>query len=918
MKTTSKSMLAGAAMTALTLAPGAAFANGAKYNFDIPAQGLAQSLLDLSDRTGAPIVADGALVEGEQAPAIRGRMTPAEALKILLAPAGLTYERDRATIYRVVEPQPVIEIPDDASGAQIEKDEIIVTGTNIRTASHIRGAPTDSAPLFTYGSDDLDRSGYASADDFIQVQPSTFGPPSQISGFRVIPQFNDVGSFIGQRIVFNEPSFQQNSLAIHGFAPLQLTNSRRDIFALDELPVTAIDRFEVLADGASAIYGDTAVSGVINTIMRSEFDGAETTVRYGKITDSGAEEYLAAQTLGKVWGSGNALVTYEFLHRGDITFADRGFSPFLDPRISDAPTPLSIFPEDEQHRIYGTLSQSVTDRAEVFLEGLASIRKLTTTSTNSAFFPEGSEGFIQDTVRREKKYSIALGGRYQFGGDWLGEIKVTRSAAPMNHPFQDSTQWVATAKADGAVVELPGGAARLALGGEFRKSTSTAIDRNIYSSFGEAFIPVIGAGNRMTGIERLEISAAGRFDHYENSGGVTSPRASILWSPVKGLNLRGSYGRSFYAPIFNDSPLASNFAEARIFQTDIRCGPGFLCPALAPQTAPTIIVTSNNIDLPAARSTNWTFGADFTPAAVKGLTMSASYYDIEVTGRPFKPPFGFIPNLAEFFPSSHSRMLTPEFVDRITPIVERSAAQREAPFSDCVRFLGTPVPPTGGASAQPTFGGAPLFDGGCIRLSDAAATGNFAVIDTSLQPAARERTRGLDLSASYNFETAHGVFDLFAAANYVFTFERRLTEQTPTIDVVDSFGDPLDLRVRGGGAWRKGAFNASAIINYADGYSYETFVDTTGVTFPSFTGGTGVADVQLIPVKSMTTLDLFLAFDAGVAFNNRWLKGTTFSFSAINLTDERPQAIEGASLGFDDFNADPTGRFVAFQVTKTW
>ncbi|MEO1243251.1 MAG: TonB-dependent receptor [Pseudomonadota bacterium] len=917
MKTTSKSLLAGAAMVALTLAPGAAFANGAKYNFDIPAQELSQSLLDLSDRTGAPIVADGALVEGEQAPAIRGRMTPAEALKILLAPAGLTYERDRATIYRVIEPQPVIEIPGGASGAQIEKDEIIVTGTNIRTASHIRGAPTDSAPLFTYGSDDLDRSGYASADDFIQVQPSTFGPPSQISGFRVIPQFDDSGVFIGQRIVFNETSFQQNSLAIHGFAPLQLTNSRRDIFALDELPVTAIDRFEVLADGASAIYGDTAVSGVVNTIMRSEFDGAETTVRYGKITDSGAEEYLAAQTLGKIWGSGNALVTYEFLHRGDITFPDRGFVPANDPRLASSNIPISIFPEDQQHRIYGTFSQSVTDEAEVFLEGLASIRKFTENVSVGVFTPVERPPFME-SVTREKKYSITLGGRYQFGGDWLGEVKVTRSAAPNRlQSFPDSTQWVATAKADGAVMELPGGAARLALGGEFRKSTS-AVNRNIYSGFGEAFVPIIGAGNRMTGVERLEISAAGRFDHYENSGGVTSPRASILWSPVKGLNLRGSYGRSFYAPIFNDSPSASNFAEATILQTDIFCDTRITnCPSVVSTAAPTIVVASSNIDLPAARSTNWTFGADFTPAAVKGLTMSASYYDIEVTGRPFKPPFGFIPNLAELFPNSHSRTLTPEFIDHITPIIERSAAQFDAPFSDCVRFLGVPDQPFGG-SVQPMFGGAPLIDGRCIRLSDAIATGNFAVIDVSLQPAARERTRGLDLSASYNFETMHGVFDLFAAANYVFTFERRLTEQTPTLDVVDSFGDPLDLRVRGGGAWRKGAFNVSAIINYADDYAYETFVDTTGVVFPSFTGGTGVEDVQLVPVKSMTTLDLYLAFDAGVAFDNRWLKGTTFAVTAINLTDERPQEIPGAALGFDDFNADPTGRFVAFQVTKTW
>lgn len=905
MTTMSKSLLAGAAMIALTLAPGAAFANGAKYNFDIPAQGLSQSLLDLSDRTGAPIVADGALVEGEQAPAIRGRMTPAEALKILLAPAGLTYERDRATIYRVIEPQSVVEIPGGASGAQIEKDEIIVTGTNIRTASHIRGAPTDSAPLFTFSQDDIQQSGYRSAEEFIQVQPSSFGGPrSNPFQFAAVPVFDNTNTQIGARTILAEPSLLDNSVSIHGLSALTLVNGRRFLGDLASLPVTAIERVDVLADGASAIYGDGAVPGVVNAVLLDEFDGIRTTARYGFVEDSGAEEYLAGVTAGKVWDSGKAIATYEFLERTDLTFADRGYSSTSSPvfRRGMGAAPVSGFassllPGERRHRAHVRAEQSVTSQITLFAEGFASTNQDLVESGNFNNLPTVPSFTVNETTTSQ--YTTTLGANINLGDGWQSDLTVTRSA--LRNSFGRESLWLTQAKADGPVFYAPGGAVKLAVGGEFRiEAGDRFFERNVVSGFGETFVPLIGEPNRRAGLERLELSVAGRIDHYEKSGGVLSPRASLLWSPFEGLALRGTYGRSHQRPFFGET---NEIVGISLVDSPPPCG--VVPPCFSPAIKPVIFYFPGEVDLPAARSENLTAGADYSPAFLGGLTLSATYYDIEFKRQRTAPPTFIDPNLDELFPETNLRIVTQGFADRIAPIVATNAQQFGLPFDDCITTVLT--------TTLPMFTDIPIYDAGflrsCVRLSDIVASGDFSGLVRTEQATGRTRTRGLDASIAYETSSPVGDLNFFANANVVFTFQRQVSETAPAIETADTFSNPLDYRLRGGASWRLKGLSAAAIINHADDYTY--------TLEPG--GGFLIVEGQevVVPVAAATTLDLHFAYNTGESAGAKLLRNLEFSVSAINVTNEVPPALRGLS-GFDDFNADPTGRFVAFQVTKTW
>jgi iron complex outermembrane recepter protein len=90
---------------------------------------------------------------------------------------------------------------------------------------------------------------------------------------------------------------------------------------VNQLPTRGIERVEVLRDGASAIYGSDAVGGVINYVLRREFNGAEASMRYGFPEHGGGESVQGVFTFGSSFaeGRGRFFGTVEALYR-DATF----------------------------------------------------------------------------------------------------------------------------------------------------------------------------------------------------------------------------------------------------------------------------------------------------------------------------------------------------------------------------------------------------------------------------------------------------------------------------------------------------------------------------------------------------------------------------------------------------------------------
>lgn len=91
------------------------------------------------------------------------------------------------------------------------------------------------------------------------------------------------------------------------------------------LPSLGVERLDIVADGASAIYGSDAIAGVVNLIPRRTLDGFEAQVRYGMAEEGDFDEAVFGAAFGKVWGSGQFMIAGEYVDRSNLSGDDRDF-----------------------------------------------------------------------------------------------------------------------------------------------------------------------------------------------------------------------------------------------------------------------------------------------------------------------------------------------------------------------------------------------------------------------------------------------------------------------------------------------------------------------------------------------------------------------------------------------------------------
>ncbi len=194
-------------------------------------------------------------------------------------------------------------------------EEIVVTGT------HIKGQPPIGSQLMTLGHEEIIQTGRTSMTELLKV----------------VPQIQTIGTVEGARGARGQGGYgnlsagsQVNLRGLGSESTLALVNGRRiapsgagAFVDISQIPVSAIERVEVMPDGAAALYGSDAVGGVVNFVLRRNYEGAESTAHYG--VGDGFEEFTVAQTLGTRWGSGSAMLAYEHYDRSRLAARDRDY-----------------------------------------------------------------------------------------------------------------------------------------------------------------------------------------------------------------------------------------------------------------------------------------------------------------------------------------------------------------------------------------------------------------------------------------------------------------------------------------------------------------------------------------------------------------------------------------------------------------
>jgi outer membrane receptor protein involved in Fe transport len=193
------------------------------------------------------------------------------------------------------------------AGADTQKlDTITVTGSNIR-----RVDIETSNPVITVDRAEIQKSGKLTVGDLVQQLPTIAGAANN-------PNVNNGGGTGGSFISLRGLGTQRSLVLVDGKRVINTD--------VNTIPAAAIERIEVLTDGASAVYGSDAIAGVVNIILRKDYQGAELQLNYGvSDRDDGKREGFAI-TFGQTSDKGSLIGGIDYNKTDEILAAHRSFS----------------------------------------------------------------------------------------------------------------------------------------------------------------------------------------------------------------------------------------------------------------------------------------------------------------------------------------------------------------------------------------------------------------------------------------------------------------------------------------------------------------------------------------------------------------------------------------------------------------
>jgi iron complex outermembrane receptor protein len=640
-------------------------------------------------------------------------------------------------------------------------DRVEVTGSRIKRVE-MEGAN----PITTISRADIEAAGELSISDFLRNNVyNSFGSVRESSGSATGSQatisLRGLGS--AYTLVLLDGRRMTNSGALAGGAA-----------NINMIPTSAVERIEILREGAGAIYGSDAIGGVVNIILRKNYEGMTVSAGYETSSSAGPDGNTLSVSGGISSDRGN--ITYvldhqerKMMYNRDIrdkipaAWWNAGLSTYNSsatflgtgglqsvPNCDTFPNSVRISPtrcafdhgatsanESSLNRNALLLNGNyqLTDTTSFFFRALTSETEslgvyasapvdnggrgpglLPTIAANNPFNPFGQAGTLyyrftplgtRDSLRYDKQREYTLGVRGSnewFGGaDWelsVGHGRNVQTSVNYNYgigstlqslidsgrfnPFDPTHPSVAASAglightvlvesqnrsvtADGNIAfdlfDLPAGTVGFVTGFEYRDDRFTQIydaqsrarnvfgsagaggegERAYYAAYFEALLPLL---------DSLNLTLAGRYDHYNDLGGKFSPRVSLEFRPIDELLVRGSWGEGFRAPtladMYGDSSSTNlNSPPVNTLSPPHAGGDERACAALRAVRTATGNATyqpypvdpcassgqytwlvSSNPNLVPEESENWGVGIVWSPT--ESLSFAVDYYSVEL------------------------------------------------------------------------------------------------------------------------------------------------------------------------------------------------------------------------------------------------------------------------------------------------
>src|ERR1700741_5030632 len=180
------------------------------------------------------------------------------------------------------------------AGGEAVPEQVLITG------SLVHGAAAVGVPVTNLSTQDFTETGNPTIGDLFRTVPAANVAPG--------PSAVNSGGHQERETRVNIRGLDQTGprtlLMIDG---VRFPPQADGLCAIDPsiIPALALDRVDILADGASATYGSDAIAGVVNVILKRNFDGATTLLHVQAPTDGGGLQVQASQLWGRTWQGGD-------------------------------------------------------------------------------------------------------------------------------------------------------------------------------------------------------------------------------------------------------------------------------------------------------------------------------------------------------------------------------------------------------------------------------------------------------------------------------------------------------------------------------------------------------------------------------------------------------------------------------------
>lgn len=817
------------------------------YQFDLPAQDLGDALRAVAARAGWELYASADDINGVEAPRLHGALTARQAIEQLLAGTNLSARFPKGAVI-------IRGRADAAASAGAASTDIVVTG------SRILGAPS-SAPVMRVTSEDMRRAGQSDLGEALRSSPLNFAGG----------QSPGIGTNQGSANVNVNGSSSANLFGLGPNATLTLLNGNRLSYTginagvdISSIPAIAVDRIEIVADGSSAIYGSDAVAGVVNVLLRRNYQGLSLQSSLGGATDGGDFQQHYSLVGGHTWQGGGLLAVYDYFSNSAVPASARSYATkmapdsTLYPRLGRNGGLISLFQD------VGALTANVdllykSGRQDI-VQGYRSGQLHTVSGSEARANTDTFEVAPTLTARLGGDWTAKLVSSYGFDKTRINSNSFSGSRlSSTSYRRYNNDALSIEIDAEGSIFELPAGAVRTAVGGGYRRTaidlvsttagvTSSAFDRHRENRFGyaEVFVPLLSPAQRSALGRSLSLTGAFRYESNSGVGSVALPKFGLVYSPIQGITLKGSWGRSFRLPTLYQqySGYVAVLVPTAGYATGFPAGSNF------------IVLQGAGPDMKPERSENWTLSAEFKPAVIPRLSASVSYFNFDYTDRVATPTTSVVGGLNN-----------PLYANLVT------------------------LNPSVALQSSLSAGARGGLQNGTASPYDPASVA--AIFDDRDRNVARQAYHGLTVSARYTLgDKDHQQLDFSIDGTWIES-RQQLVSGLPSTPLAGTIFNPPHLRGRLGVTYSTPIFSLSGFANLSS-----RLTDNRAASY-SFHGP--------------STFDLSSFVHAGGGFE----LGATID----NLFNAKPPLIVTGSpyeTTFDSTNFSPIGRFISVSLRKSW